>query len=76
MPSNLLTELYNAYKDWCISNRLSPISARRFYNSVWETFRAEMHRTNGRGLFRGIRLILEPVPTGADAAGAADARQV
>ena len=46
------------------------------YNSVWETFRAETHRTNGRRLFRGIRLIPEAAPTGADAAGAADARQV
>ena len=36
MPSNLLTELYAAYKDWCIFNRFSPESARRFYGSIWE----------------------------------------
>ena len=72
MLSNLLS---NSMKHGAL-DRFSPDSARRLYSSVWETFRAEMHRTNGRGLFRGIRLIPEPVPTGADAAGAADARQV
>ena len=57
-------------------DRSGPISARRFHYSVSETFRAETRRTNGRGLSRGIRLIHEAVPSGADAAGAADARQV
>ena len=80
MLSNLLS---NSMKHGAL-DRFSPISARRFYNSVCETFRAETHKTNGRRLFRarpvldtgGIRLIPEAVPTGADAAGAADARQV
>ncbi len=72
MLSNLIS---NSMKHGAL-DRFSPISARRFYNSVWETFRAETHKTNGRRLFRSIRLIPEPVPTGADAAGAADARQV
>ena len=75
MLSNLIS---NSMKHGALDpiSPISPISARRFYNSVWETFRAETHKTNGRRLFRSIRLIPEPVPTGADAAGAADARQV
>ena len=52
MPSNLLTELYNAYKDWCIFNRLSPDSARRLCSSVWEILRVKTYKTHGRRLFK------------------------
>ena len=72
MLSNLLS---NSMKHGAL-DRFSPVSARRFYDSAWETFRAETHKTNGRRLFRGVQLIPEAVSTGADAAGAADARQV
>ena len=63
MPSNLLTELYNAYKDWCIFNRLSPDSARRLYSSVWEILRVKTHKTHGRRLFKMPRTpIRGPAP--------------
>ena len=39
MPSDLLTQLYNAYKDWCAINHLNPDSAHRLYSSVWEILR-------------------------------------
>ena len=52
-------ELYAAYKDWCASNRLKPVTAHHLYNSVWETFRIETHKRRGRRLFQGIRLVSE-----------------
>ena len=39
MPSDLLTQLYNAYKDWCAFNRLNPVSARHLYSSVRDILR-------------------------------------
>ena len=65
------TVLYGAYKDWCVFNRNNPVSARRLYKSVWEIFRVDTHNTNGRRLFRGVQLIPEAVPTGAESAGSA-----
>ena len=74
MPSNLLTELYAAYKDWCIFNRFSPESARRFYGSIWDvSSQSKRTKANGRRLFKarpvldtgGIRLIPETPQTGA-----------
>ena len=35
-----------------------------------QTFRVNTHNTNGRRLFRGIQLIPEAVPTGAEGAEA------
>ena len=69
------TVLYAAYKDWCVFNRINPVSARRLYKSVWEIFRVDTHNTNGRRLFRGIQLIAEAVPAGAESAGSAEAVQ-
>ena len=65
MASNLLTELYNAYKDWCIFNRFSPESARRFYGSILGClFTVETDKSDGRRLFKGIRLLDERTSTG------------
>ena len=69
------TVLYGAYKDWCVFNRTNPVSPRRLYKSVWEIFRVDTHNTNGRRLFRGVQLIPEAVPTGADSAESAEAVQ-
>ena len=68
MPSDLLTQLYNAYKDWCASNRLNPLSARRLYSSVWEILRVNTHKTHGRRVLRGIQIIPETTQTGAGSA--------
>ena len=69
------TELYNAYKDWCVFNRITPVSARRLYNSVWEIFRVKMNRSNGRRVLRGLQLVDETTPTDADRAQRAEAGQ-
>ena len=69
MLSNLLS---NSMKHGAL-NRFSPISARRFHNSVWEIFRVDTHNTNGRRLFRarpvldtgGIQLVTETTQAGA-----------
>ena len=60
MLSNLLS---NSMKHGAL-DRFSPISARRFYNSVCETFRAETHKTNGRRLFRA-RPVLDTGASGS-----------
>ena len=62
------TELYAAYKDWCVFNRFSPESARRFYGSIWDIFRIKTDRSHGRRLFKGIRLVDETPETGAQGA--------
>ena len=70
------TELYGAYKSWCDVHRFSPVSARRFYSSVWDVFRVETHNTHGRRLLKarpvldtgGIRLVPETTQTGAEGA--------
>ena len=59
------TVLYGAYKDWCVFNRINPVSARRLYKSVWEIFRIDTHNSHGRHLFKGIQLIPETPQTGA-----------
>ena len=87
MPSDLLTQLYNAYKDWCASNNLNPVGAHRLYTSVWEIFRISTLKRHRRRVLQGIQLVSEACPelvegdaespqSGADAAGAAGARQV
>ena len=65
-PPARRTELYNAYKDWCAFNRINPVSARRLYGSVWEIFRVEMQRSNGRGVLRGLKIVDETTATDAD----------
>ena len=60
MLSNLLS---NSMKHGAL-DRFSPDSARRFYNSAWETFRAETHKTNGRRLFRA-RPVLDTGASGS-----------
>ena len=59
------TELYAAYKDWCLLNRINPVGAHRLYKFVWEIFRVETRNTNGRRLFRGIQLVTETTQAGA-----------
>ena len=59
------TDLYAAYKNRCVFNRVNPVSARRLYNSVWDIFRVDTHNSHGRRLFKGIRLIPETPQTGA-----------
>ena len=53
------TELYVAYKSWCDVHRFSPVSARRFYGSVWDVFRIKAFKTGRHRLLKGIRLIPE-----------------
>ena len=53
------TELYGAYKSWCDVHRFSPVSAHRFYSSVWDVFRVETFKTSHSRLFKGIRLVPE-----------------
>ena len=59
------TDLYAAYKDWCVFDRVNPVSARRLYKSIWDIFRVDTHNSHGRRLFKGIRLIPETPQTGA-----------
>ena len=59
------TEMYAAYKDWCVFNRFNPVGAHRLYKSVWEIFRVETRNTHGRRLFRGIQLVTETTQAGA-----------
>ena len=63
MPSNLLTELYAAYKDWCVFNRINPVSARRLYKSVWEIFRVDTHKRRDRRVLQGLKLVSEDAET-------------
>ena len=65
MLGNLHAVQDGAYKDWRVFNRISPDSARRFYGSIWDIFRIKMEKSNGRRLFKGIRLISETQQTGA-----------
>ena len=60
--------MYAAYIDWCALNRISPESARRFYGSIWDIFRIKMGKSNGRRLFKGIRLVEERTSADADRA--------
>ena len=72
MLSNLLS---NSMKHGAL-DRFSPISARRFHNSVWEIFRVDTHNTNGRRLFRGVQLLpVEELALNAVEAGAQGAQR-
>ena len=72
MLSNLLS---NSMKHGAL-DRFSPISARRFHNSVWEIFRVDTHNTNGRRLFKGIQLLpVEELALNAVEAGAQGAQR-
>ena len=55
-------DLYNAYKDWCAINRFRPVRPHHLYNSVWEIFRVKTHKTNGRRVLQGLRLVSEACP--------------
>ena len=70
------TVLYTAYKDWCALNRLNPVSARRFYSSIWEIFRIKTDRSHGRRLFKSIQLLpVEELALNAVEAGAQGAQR-
>ena len=43
------TELCRLYKDWCVFNRINPVSARRLYKSVWEIFRVKTQQQSASG---------------------------
>ena len=70
------TELYGAYKDWCVFNRLSPVRAHDLYNSVWEIFRIKTHKTNGRRILQGIQLVKEDADPPQIRASGADGGQM
>ena len=53
------TELYNSYKDWCVFNRINPVSPQRLYKSVWDIFRIKTHKRTDRRVLQGIQLIKE-----------------
>ena len=53
------TVLYGAYKDWCVFNRINPVSAHRLYSSVWETFRVSTLKRRDRRVLQGLQLIKE-----------------
>ena len=53
------TVLYGAYKDWCVFNRINPVSARRLYKSVWEIFRVDTHKRRDRRVLQGLKLVSE-----------------
>ena len=70
------TEVYSAYKDWCVFNRFRPESARRFYGSIWDIFRIKTVRSHGRRLFKGIQLLpVEELALNAVEAGAQGAQR-
>ena len=73
MPSDLITQLYNAYKDWCASNRLNPVGAHRLYTSVWEIFRVETLKRRDRRVLQGLQLVSEACPELVE--GDAESRQ-
>ena len=70
------TEVYSAYKDWCVFNRFRPESARRFYGSIGDIFRIKTDRSHGRRLFKGIQLLpVEELALNAVEAGAQGAQR-
>ena len=69
------TDLYAAYKDWCVFNRFTPDSARRLYSSIWDVFRVKTDKSNGRRLFKSIRLLDERTSTDIERAQRAEAGQ-
>ena len=68
------TVLYGAYKDWCVFNRINPVSPQRLYKSVWEIFRVTTQKRHRSRVLQGLQLVSEDAEApqnGADAAGAA-----
>ena len=53
------TVLYGTYKDWCVFNRINPVSPQRLYKSVWDIFRIETHKRSDRRVLQGIQIIKE-----------------
>ena len=53
------TDLYNAYKDWCIFNRISPVGPHRLYKSVWDIFRVDTHKRRDHRVLQGLQLVKE-----------------
>ena len=53
------TDLYNAYKDWCIFNRISPVGPHRLYKSVWDIFRVDTHKRRDRRVLQGLQFVKE-----------------
>ena len=66
------TVLYGAYKDWCVFNRINPVSARRLYKSVWEIFRVDTHKLRDRRVFQGLKLVSENANSPQEVAGMAE----
>ena len=58
------SDLYRAYKSWCAFRRIRPASARFLYESVRELLGVSTHKTNGRRLLDGIRLVDEAADSG------------
>ena len=52
----LRSDLYRAYKKWCAFNKTRPVSAHRLYTAVHETLDIPTSMSNGRRIFRDIRL--------------------
>ena len=52
----LRSDLYRAYKKWCAFNKTRPVSAHRLYTAVHETLDIVTNMSNGRRIFRDIRL--------------------
>ena len=52
----LRSDLYRAYKKWCAFNEARPVSAHRLYTAVHETLNIATNMSNGRRIFRDVRL--------------------
>lgn len=52
----LRSDLYRAYKEWCAFNETKTVSAHRLYTAVHETLDIVTSMSNGRRIFRDIRL--------------------
>ena len=50
------TDLYTAYKKWCVFHVLRPSSPQKFYQSIKEILGIETTRNKGRRMLNGIRL--------------------
>ena len=52
----LRSDLYRAYKDWCAFQKIKPLSAHRLYAAAHETLNIATSMSNGRRIFRDVRL--------------------
>ncbi len=52
----LRSDLYRAYKKWCAVHTVRPVRAHRLYSAVHETLNIPTNMSNGRRIFRDIRL--------------------